>query len=163
MTKQEKGEHAESKEALVPSLVRFPRLARRFDELLEDFFRGPLWPAFRWPEENLVVATPAIDVYEEDGTVVVKAEMPGMKREDLTVEIAGDVLTISGKRVREEKVDRKDYHRLERSEGAFRRSVHLPAEVQLEQVTAQMKDGVLEIRAPKTEEAKARARTIEVK
>jgi HSP20 family protein len=108
------------------------------------------------------VKVPPVDVYEEGDTLVVKAELPGMKREEIEVTLTGDLLTLSGKKEKEEKVERKDYHRLERAAGAFTRSFKLPYEVKLDEVKATFKEGVLEIRAPKSAEAKARSRKIEV-
>jgi HSP20 family protein len=103
-----------------------------------------------------------MDIFEEGDTIVAKAELPGLAREDLDVRIAGDVLTVSGTKEKEEKVERKDYHRYERSSGTFSRSVLLPAEVEVEKVTARLHDGVLEVRAPKTAAARARSRKVEV-
>jgi len=142
---------------LIPDLVG--RLGEIFDEPL---FRWPL----RWPETSLqgeLLRIPAMDIFEEGDTIVVKAEVPGLAKGDIDVRVTGDVLTVSGNKEREEKIDRKDYHRYERSSGSFRRSVLLPAEVEIEKVSAQLKDGVLEIRAPKSAAARARSRTIEVK
>jgi HSP20 family protein len=93
---------------------------------------------------------------------VVKAELPGMKKEEIEVTLTGELLTLSGKKEKEEKVERKDYHRIERMAGAFTRSLKLPFEVEVEKVTATFREGVLEIRAPKTPEAKAKSRKVEV-
>jgi HSP20 family protein len=114
----------------------------------------------RWPEE--LARVPTVDVYEEGDQVVVKAEVPGMRKEEVDVRITGDLLTISGRKEKEEKVEGKDYFRYERTAGEFSRSVQLPAEVQADKVSAQLKEGVLEIRAPKTAEAKSRTKKIEV-
>lgn len=105
---------------------------------------------------------PSMDIFEDGDTIVAKAEVPGLAKADLDVRISGDVLTVSGKKEKEEKIERKDYHRYERSSGSFSRSVLLPAEVEVDKVSAQLKDGVLEVRAPKTAAARARSRKIEV-
>lgn len=76
--------------------------------------------------------------------------------------LTGDLLTISGKRESEKKVERKDYFRLERSASAVSRSVRLPVEVQADKMTATLEDGVLEIRAPRSEAAKAASRIVPV-
>jgi HSP20 family protein len=152
-----------SKESIVPVLSRLPAFPQSLVERIDDFLGerwGPWWPMLRWPEE--LARMPTVDVYEEGDQVVVKAEVPGMRKEEIDVRIAGDVLTISGKKEKEEKVERKDYYRYERSAGEFSRSVQLPAEVQADKVQAQLKEGVLEIRAPKTAEAKSRSKRIEV-
>jgi HSP20 family protein len=161
-TKQEKkGRAAE----IVPVRPILPSLAERIDDLFGDRW-GPLWPIrwpeFRWPEELAGLKVPAVDVYEEGDQVVVKADLPGLAKADVEVQVAGDVVTISGKKEKEEKIDRKDYHRYERSSGSFSRSVRLPAEVQVDKLTAKLEGGVLQIRAPKTEAAKAKTRKIEV-
>jgi HSP20 family protein len=138
-----------------------------FFERAEEMFNEPL---FRWPlrlqELGLpkeIVRVPAMDIFEDGDTIVVKAEVPGLTKADLDVRIAGDVLTVSGNKEKEERIERKDYHRYERSSGSFCRSVLLPAEVEIDKVSAQVKDGVLEIRAPKSSAARARSRTIEVR
>ena len=94
-------------------------------------------------------------IREEGGALVMKAELPGMKKEEIEVGIVEDVLTISGKKEKEEKVERKDYLRYERSTGAFTRRVKLPAPVLIDKVTAKYENGVLEIRAPKADPAKS--------
>ncbi len=150
-------------------LPALPHLAERIEEIFREpmmpfwpqlKWTEPLWPQLKWPE--LLAETPTMDLYEEGAEIVVKAELPGMKREEIEVTVAGDVLTISGKKEREEKVERKDYHRFERSAGAFRRSVRLPAEVMAEKVTARLENGVLEVRAPKSEAAKSAVHKIAV-
>jgi HSP20 family protein len=137
-----------------------PRWMERFEELFEEVW-PPFWPMARFPED-LALRMPPLDVYEEGGQVVVKAELPGMKKEEIEIHLTGTELTISGKKEKEEKVERKDYQRLERSAGAFRRTVVLPAEVEIEKVTASYREGVLEIRAPKREGAEPKGRKIEV-
>jgi HSP20 family protein len=91
---------------------------------------------------------------------VVKAELPGMKKEDIDVSLTEDTITISGEKKKEEKIEKKDYYSLERSYGSFKRSFSLPAEVQTEKASAKFKDGVLEIRIPKTEEAKKKEKKV---
>lgn len=150
-------------------LVPFEGFERRFEELerrFEEFFHRPFstmetpwWP--RWP---MLAAefSPRVDVYEEGGDIVMKAEMPGMKKEEIHVDIGEDSVTISGEKKKEEKVERKDYYRHERSHGSFVRTCALPAGVETEKARAAFKDGVLEIRVPKTEEAKRKGRSIPV-
>jgi len=131
-------------------------------ERVEEMFEGrPFWPMLRFPEE-LAMRAPPLDVYEEGGMVVVKAELPGMKREEIDIRVSGDTLTISGTKEKEEKVERKDYLRLERAAGMFTRTVTLPAEVDAAKVAASYKDGILEIRAPKVEGAEPKGHKIEV-
>lgn len=160
--KREKSEK-EERGAIVPWRIGPPAFPMNLVERIEEIFGerlGPWWPTFGWPEGLL--RAPPVDVYEERDQVVLKAELPGMKREEIDIRVAGDVITISGKKEKEERVEKKDYFHFERSAGSFRRSVRLPAEVDLDKVTAQLKDGVLEIRAPKAEAARARSRKIDV-
>jgi HSP20 family protein len=144
------------------TLSPFEEFERRF----EDFFRRPFsmmeapwWT--RWPALTGEVA-PVVDIYEEGGDVVVKAEIPGMKKEEIHVDINEKAVTLSGEKKKEEKVERKDYVRLERTYGSFARTFALPAEVQTDKARATFKDGVLEIRAPKTAEAASRTRKVAI-
>ena len=151
----------EPKDKPVPApFGSLPRWMERMDEMLTEPWRQ-FSPMVRFAEE-LTIRIPPIDVYEEGADVVVKAELPGMRKEDIEVDVSGDLVTLSGRKEKEEKVERKDYHRLERATGAFTRSVRLPAEVVLEKVTASFKDGVLEIRAPKADAAKITARKVDI-
>jgi HSP20 family protein len=131
----------------------------RIDELLGE--RSPFPLLLRFPEE-MGLKTPLLDVYEEGDTIVVKAELPGMKKGEIDIRVAGEMITISGTKEKEEKVERKEYFRLERSAGSFTRSVKLPAQIDSEKVSATYRDGVLEIHAPKAEPAKPAGRKIEI-
>jgi len=135
------------------------RLWERLDRFLGDW--DPLWPSLRMPHE-VTFKTPAVDVYEDDEAIVVETELPGMKKEEIEVKLAGDLLTITGKHEAEKKIERKNYFRVERSASAVSRSVRLPVEVKADLMTATLKDGVLEIRAPRTEAAKASSRSVPV-
>ena len=149
------------------ALTSFHEMERRFQEMekrFEDFFRRPFsllpsWmPRLKMPEIEEI--SPSIDILTEGDDVVVKAELPGMKREDIDISLTEDTITISGEKKKEEKVEKKDYYRLESSYGSFKRSFSLPAEVQTEKASAKFKDGVLEIRIPKTEEAKKKEKKV---
>ncbi len=98
--------------------------------------------------------TPALDLYEEKDNLVVKVELPGMKREDIDVSLHEGSLSISGERKSEEKRKDADVYRSERFVGRFQRTVMLPTPVAGDKVKAQYKDGILTITLPKTEEAK---------
>ena len=119
------------------------RLNRMFNELYnENFSRG-------W--------TPAVDIYQtEAGEVVIKADLPDMKREDIGVTFENNVLTLTGERTLEHEVKRESFQRIERRHGTFSRSFTLPATVDAAQISASYKDGVLTIRLPQREEAKAK-------
>jgi len=98
--------------------------------------------------------TPAMDLYEDKDSLIVKLELPGMKREDIDVSLHEGCLSISGERKSEEKHAEADMYRAERFFGRFQRTVTLPTPVAGDRVKAQYKDGVLTITLPKTEEAK---------
>lgn len=145
------------------ALSPFEEMERWFD----DFFRRPFsvmrpswFPKLRFPEIEELTTT--VDVFEEGDDVVVKAELPGMGKEDIDIKLTDDIITISGEKKKEEKIEKKNYYRIERSHGSFTRSLRLPAEVQTEKATAKFKDGVLEVRIPKTEEAKKKEKKVEI-
>ncbi len=130
------------------------------ERLLEDAFRRPFlgWlpsrEIFREPGAFGEVAFyPTADVYEHGNEVVVRCELPGLKREDIDVKFTDDnTLVISGERKSEEKTEKGDYLRHECSYGAFKRALNLPEGCDHEKAKASYKDGVLEIRVPKSEE-----------
>src|SRR5689334_6668395 len=98
---------------------------------------------------------PAVDIYEgNDHELVIKAELPDMKREDITVTFENNVLTLSGERKASEEIGRDRYQRLERFHGTFSRSFTLPATVDAANISATYKDGVLTVRLPQRAEAK---------
>jgi HSP20 family protein len=105
---------------------------------------------------------PSVDIAETDNEVVITAELPGVKQDDVDITIADDVLTLKGEKKEEKEVKEKNYHRIERSYGSFQRSVSLPAGVQADKAKATYKDGVLHITVPKTEEAKPKQIKINV-
>ncbi len=144
---------------------RFMAPLEEMERWFDDFFRrprfGPPWfPQLRGHEE--VEVTPFVDMYEEGNDVVIKAEIPGMNKENLDVTLDEDTITISGEKKAEEKVERKDFYRLERSFGSFRRSLRLPVETETDKATASFKDGILDVRIPKTAGAKEKAKRISI-
>ncbi|MFA6148033.1 MAG: Hsp20/alpha crystallin family protein [bacterium] len=157
-----KGSLSLAKTEPTSALTPFEEFERRF----EDFFRRPFsmmespWRT-RWPALAGEVS-PAMDIYEEGVDIVVKGEMPGMKKEEIHVDINEKTVTISGEKKKEEKVERKDYAHIERAYGSFARTFALPAEVQTDKARATFKDGVLEVRMPKTAEAASRARKVTI-
>ncbi len=145
------------------AITPFEHLERQF----EEFFRRPFpllgppwWPARRIFEGEELA--PSVDIFEEGGDIVLKAELPGMSKEDISVDLTDHLITISGEKKKEEKVEDKNFYRLERSYGSFSRSFELPADVKADQVKAKFHHGVLEVRLPKTEEAKRRAKTVPI-
>jgi len=100
------------------------------------------------------VWSPSVDLAENDDSYEVKAEIPGMKREDIKVSYRDDVLTLTGEKKQEKENKDKNYHRIERAYGRFERSFWLPKEVKADEIKAQYKNGVLSISIPKAEEVK---------
>lgn len=156
----------ETKEVVKTELARAISPFEEMEKRFEDFFRKPFslmgptwWPRLRMPE--LEEITPTVDIYEEAGDVVIKADLPGMKKENIDVNISGDTVTISGEKKKEEKVEKKNYYSIERSYGSFKR-FRMPTEVQADKAKANFKDGVLELRVPKTEEAKKKEKKVEI-
>jgi HSP20 family protein len=105
--------------------------------------------------------SPTVDIFDKGGEVVIHADLPGMKKEDIDVRVENNLLTIRGKKERKEEVKEEGYFRTERTFGAFSRSFSLPNTVEVGKIQADYKDGVLTLRLPKAEEAKPRQ--IEVK
>ena len=99
---------------------------------------------------------PSVDIFENKENLVIEAELPGMKREDVDVSIENNVLTLRGERKFEKKDDGDNYHRVERSYGSFTRSFTLPQTVTSEGATADFSNGVLRVQLLKREETKAR-------
>lgn len=166
---KEKEKGKESKEVAMKTPVevvpRWGEIDRWFDRLTEDFWRRPfssLMLGERWPLPMMSMKAPSLDVFEEKDELVVKADLPGMSKEEIEVTVTGNVVTIKGEKRKEEEVKEKDYYRRERSYGSFVRSVELPCEVKSEQIKANFKDGVLEVRMPKTEEAKKKSVAIKI-
>lgn len=104
---------------------------------------------------------PSVDIFEEKEAIVVMAELPGVKAEDVNITVENDLLTISGERRFERREDKGDWHRVESTYGSFTRSFALPKTVSADTIDANMDNGVLTVRLPKRQEAKPRK--IEVK
>lgn len=124
-----------------------------------DMFRsfGPMFDK-RW---SLTAWTPRCDIYETDKEIVLKMELPEMRKEDVHVTLENNVLTLRGERKFEEAVNRENYHRIEREYGEFTRNFTLPTFVEGTKVLAELKEGMLTITLPKN--AAAIPRQIEVK
>lgn len=106
---------------------------------------------------------PEVDITEEKDRILVRADLPGMKQEDISVEVSDGVLTIKGERKKETETKEGKTYRLERSYGSFLRSFTLPAGVDASKVNATYKSGVLDIALPKLAEAKAKQIKVDVK
>ncbi len=132
----------------------------KMNQIFEDTFTRT-----RGREEGLTVGmwTPAVDIYETDSAVVVKAELPGVQKEQVTVDVKDGILSLRGERKYEEEVKGENFHRIERSYGTFQRSFSLPTTVDQEKISATMKDGVLEVALLKKEAAQPKQINVTVK
>ncbi len=106
--------------------------------------------------------TPAVDIEEKDGKYVLKAELPGLKKEDIHVELKDGYLTLRGERNMEHEDKKKNYHRIERAYGSFERSFRVPDTVKEKDIHASFKDGILELTVPVMEDVKHKAIDIKI-
>lgn len=107
--------------------------------------------------------TPAVDVYESENAIEIKADLPGMTEKDIDVSVENNTLTIKGERQFENEEKRENYHRVERQYGSFYRSFQLPNTVDVSKINANFKNGILELALPKREETKPKKISINVK
>jgi HSP20 family protein len=122
------------------------------DSLLRKYYDGDVFQG-SW--------APAIDMYETEESVVIKAELPGVSKKDIDIEVKENVLTLKGERTKDEEIKEENYHRVERYHGTFQRRFTLPAHVDSEKVKAKFTDGLLEITLPKVEAAKPKKIEVE--
>jgi len=115
-------------------------------------------PPFRF----LSASTPKVDVYETDKDLIMKAEIPGVSKEDLNVYVDESTIRLSGQTKRNDEFKDDQIYRSERYYGSFSRTIPLPSEIDAEQVTAEYKDGILTIKAPKVEPSKTKSRRIDI-
>ncbi|GAC1450924.1 MAG: hypothetical protein PVSMB11_12060 [Desulfuromonadaceae bacterium] len=138
--------------------TRLPALLDDMERMMSELVRRPLAGFGTAPFRGLlsdvgttIGMSPAVDVFEEGGSIVVKAELPGLTRKDIEVKLIDNTLEIMGEKRTEEKIDQRDYLKVERSYGKFSRTLRLPEGLDAEHVTANFTDGVLEIKIPKVE------------
>jgi HSP20 family protein len=130
----------------------FPAPFRFFEEALNDLIQEP--SGRPW--------TPSVDIFETENELVVKADLPEVKSEDIAINLENGILALKGERKFEHKEDKAGYHRLERGYGSFARNFSIPETVDAEKVAAAFKDGVLTITLPKKEIAKPRSIKVNV-
>lgn len=130
------------------------------NRLFNDFFgRVPSrfegdWSTSEW--------TPSVDISETKDDILIKAEVPGMKKEDIKISLQDNVLTLKGERKQEKEEKETNFYRMERSYGSFTRSFNLPTVVQADKIKASYKDGILNVTLPKAEEVKPKQIPIEI-
>ena len=105
---------------------------------------------------------PPVDMYEHDNTLILKAEMPGLSKDDIHITVEGDMLTIRGERKKEEEIKEDAFFRSERVYGSFSRTISLPVSVDTENMRATYKDGVLGVEMPVSREARKKELEIQV-
>ncbi len=132
----------------------------RMDRLFEDSLNR-----FRGAAEDMTHSTwsPAVDIYETVDDIVIKAEIPGVNKKDISVEIKDNSLYLKGERKFKKDIKEENYHRMERSYGSFCRIFSLPTSVKQDEIKAKFKNGVLQISIPKVEEETEKAVNIAVK
>jgi len=132
----------------------------RMNRLFSEAFRGT-----RAGDEDWGLGgswAPAVDILEQDGNIVLKAELPGVDPKDVEVRVENNTLTLRGERRLDNETQRENYHRVERSYGTFTRSFSLPNVVDTEKIKAEYRDGVLNVTLPTKEEAKPKQISINV-
>jgi HSP20 family protein len=133
---------------------------RQFDSL----FEAPLWPAIwrRLPAREREWS-PALEVFEKEDKYVVKAELPGLKEEDVDISVSDDTLCLKGEKRTENEVKEEEYHWSERTYGSFLRTIKLPSNVDTKKIEAEYENGMLEITLPKMAEVKPKKITVKPK
>jgi HSP20 family protein len=147
---------------LVPRFEGYWPVRRALESMLDDFFQG-------FPREGIVselletAGRPRIDMEETDEAYRLSAEMPGIDEKDIDVSVTGNILTIRGER-REEKTEEREGHTIcrERRYGTFERSISLPIEVDMDNISASYRNGVLHLEMPKSEQAREKVKKIKL-
>lgn len=139
----------------------FAQMDRLFDEVFKRPFFS-LWSHRMGGEEMEEQLFVPVDIFEDGESVVVKAELPGIPKEAVNVQLTPDTITITGEKKSEHRVEEKGFSRLESSYGSFSRTCQLPAECYSDKARAVFKDGVLEVRIPKSQEVKQRSRKLTI-
>ena len=131
------------------------RMADEMDRMFDDFGLGRRWTT-PWRETGMEAWAPDIDVFQKNNELTIRADLPGLKRDEVSVDITDDAVTIQGERKHEKEEEREGYYRSERSYGSFCRVVPLPEGAISEQAKANFHDGVLEITMPAPPASKGR-------
>jgi len=133
------------------------------DDVFDSFFTRnmrPYGPYINVPGKNDGFGP--VDIYEKDGRIVAKAEIPGMEKSDIKVSVEDDLLTISGEKKKEEETEKNNYYCSERVYGSFSRTIQLPDSVDRDNVKASYKEGVLTVELPKLQPAEVKATEIKI-
>lgn len=144
-------------------LQPFDRLRQEMDLLFESVLSSSNRFSSLMPSQQAFSVSPSIDVAEDDKTYIVTADVPGLEDKYLTVEFKNKVLTIKGEKKLQHEEKNYNYYIAERWSGSFSRSIQLPSPINENDISAQVKDGVLQIMLPKIEDSKKELKSIEVK
>jgi HSP20 family protein len=143
-------------------LAMLRQMTSEFERAFDD------WRSYRWPFSGHLAAAepvawaPKIDVFEREGRLVTRVDLPGMKKEDVSVEVTDGHLALSGERKREKEETKDNVYRNEREYGSFYRTVPLPEGAKLEDVKATFADGVLEVSVPLPAKPEANVRKVQI-
>ncbi len=143
-----------------PAFRGLELLRRDMNRMFDEFFRGDMLADDSFFTRDW---TPAVDVVENNDSYILKAELPGMTKDDVKITLENNVLTIRGEKKDEFEKKEKNFHRIERSYGAFERSFTIPGSIKSENIDAQYNNGILTLTLPKAEEAKPKLIDVKVK
>jgi HSP20 family protein len=163
VSKKEEGNLPVEKGTSSPSraLSPFEEMDRMFEDLFPRRWMQPFrWEMPHWPE-LAELKMPKVDVIDRDTEIVVKAELPGVEKDNIDVSVSDNSVTIKGSTSHEKKEEKGNYHRREISCGSFSRTVALPAEIDADKAKASFNDGILELTLPKVERSHRKSVTVE--
>ncbi len=159
-------ENEQKEGAMQRSGPALPRTFEDMEHLFDEYFPRPWMRRWGWPSwgeltQPLERMAPRVDVIDRDDEVVIRAELPGVTKDDLDVSVDEHSITIKGSIRREEKKEEGEYYRAEIARGDFSRTIRLPSAVDAEKVEAKFRDGILELKMPKI--AASKRQRIEIK
>ncbi len=147
---------AEAKSPFAEMEKRFRQLEKRFEDIFPDDWGMPTrWEMPEWSKlSKMELKAPRVDIVDRDDDILVRADVPGVKKENLDVSLTDNTITIKGSTSEEKKEEKGDYYRSETMKGSFSRTMSLPSDVDGNKASTSFKDGVLEVIVPKVEKAK---------
>lgn len=132
----------------VSPFMALQRLADQMDRMFEDMWPGRRWTGSPWGQPAVETWAPDVEVFQKNNELVIKADLPGLKKDEVSVDITDDAVTVQGERKREREEEREGFYRSERTYGSFCRVIPLPQGAITDQAKATFRDGVLEIAIP---------------
>ncbi|HEV56721.1 MAG TPA: Hsp20/alpha crystallin family protein [Phycisphaerales bacterium] len=163
-TRQELEPTIQKAEPVSRALSPFEEMDRLFEAMMPRRWMRPMrweWPSLSDIAQPFEGRMPKVDVIDRDNEILVKAELPGVKKEDIDISVSDNSITLRGCTSHESKEEKGDYYRMEMSRGEFTRTLTLPADVDSDKAKAAYKDGVLELTLPKLTKSKRRAIKVE--